>query len=202
MTPPVAVWLSVVALGISVEGCAARVARESWYPIPEQAPPTDALPDLRGSEAAAAAVPPSERIEILREVVRGFFRPSLGSVRWVDPRPLSDHRTTGGDTLVKPDYDWGTAIVDAVGLRRVCLLDETDDQCRGRAGGVLRLSTPYTEGRDSAVVFVRYSAVGQGEVPAPAPGFELEFHLLRRDSAWHIVSKRTLSGPLSKEEEQ
>jgi hypothetical protein len=202
MTRCVFVCLSAVGLGISAEGCAARVARESWYPIPEQAPPTGAVPDVRGTDAAAAAVPSSQQIEILREVVRGFFRPSMGAVRWIDPRPLSHRRADSGDTLVKADYDWGAAIVSAVGLRRVCLLDESDGDCRGRAGGVLRLSTPYADGRDSAVVFVRYSGVAKGELPMPAAGFELEFHLLRRDSTWRIVSRQTIAGPLSNEKDR
>ena len=66
-----------------------------------------------------------------------------------------------------------------------------------RAGGVLRFSPPYEEGRDSVVVFARYAPVAAGETPRPvgARATEMEFHLVRRpgEGVWRIETKRTIA---------
>ncbi|MFN2565124.1 MAG: hypothetical protein ABR499_08975 [Gemmatimonadaceae bacterium] len=181
----------VAAFVTGTVSCASRLVREARYPIPEQ-PPVQTPPELRGDEAAAAALSWSEQIEIVREVVRSFFRPRMGQARWIDPQPLSHRRRSDADSLVPADAEWATAIADAVGLLRVCALGGSDAECRGRSGGVLRFSPPYAARSDSAVVFARYTPVRQGETAASGPGFELEFHVVRRDGRWHVVSRRTI----------
>ena len=139
-----------------------------------------------------------QRLEIYRELVRGFFRPTRGQVRWIDPQLLAHRRERALDSLALEDDEWAEAVARTIGLRRVCALDTPDAECRGRPGGILRLSAPYALSggdADPAVVFARYSTVRAGEPTAPGPGFEMEFHLVHRDGAWRIVSKRTVAEP-------
>ncbi|HVE80393.1 MAG TPA: hypothetical protein VNA89_16120 [Gemmatimonadaceae bacterium] len=189
---PIAILVAFLAIGVT--GCVRQAVREHWYPMPELSP-VGTPPEVRGTEGAAAALPPAQRMVIVREVVRGFFRPRGGQARWIDPRPLSHHRLADADSRVQPDPSWADAIVDAVGLPRVCALDAEDPGCSGRPGGVLRLSAPYAADTDSAVVFARYTPVAKGATPVAGPGFELEFHLARRDGGWRIVGRRSVAGP-------
>ncbi len=175
-------------------GCAGRLVRVQ--PIPDEPQPIEA-PQRRGSERDALMIAPAERVEIYRELVRSFFRPTRGQARWIDPQPLSHRRERVADSLALEDDEWVDTIVRTIGLRRVCALDASDADCRGRPGGVLKFSTPYSAsaGSDSAIVFARYSNVTAGQPAVPGAGFEIEFHLARRDGEWRIVSKRTISGP-------
>ena len=184
----------VVASG-ALLGCAGRLVRAA-QPISDESRPATA-PQLRGLERDAARIPPAERMEIYRELVRAFFRPTRGQARWIDPQPLSHRRDRASDSLALEDDEWAAALVRTIGLRRVCALDDRDDGCRGRPGGVLRFSAPYAAfaGTDSVIVFARYSTVTAGEPAVPGAGFEMEFHLARRDGEWRIVSKRTISEP-------
>ena len=185
---------AVVASG-ALLGCAGRLVRAA-QPIPDEPRPATA-PQLRGLERDAARIPPAERMEIYRELVRAFFRPTRGQARWIDPQPLSHRRERASDSLALEDDEWAAALVRTIGLRRVCALDGGDEECRGRPGGVLRFSVPYaaSAGIETAIVFARYSNVTAGQPAVPGAGFEMEFHVTRRDREWRIVSKRTISGP-------
>ena len=172
--------------------CAGQSVRETWYPIPEHETVRDVSP-VRGTEATVLPWP--EQALILREVVRGFYRPMMGQARWVDPRPLAHRRTFTADSAMPPREDWGAAVVEAVGLTRVCLLAERDEACRGRPGGVLRFSIPYAVGPDSAIVYAQYAPLQATEGDARATGFELEFRLQRSEHGWRMVSRRTVAAP-------
>lgn len=184
-------------LCVTMFGCAGYGAREAIRPIPEQ-PPLRGVPDVRGSESAASRIPGEQRLAIVSEIVRRFFRPTRGQARWIDPQPLAHRRGWSADSAAHTDEEWAAGIAEAVGLRRVCALDENDVRCRGRPGGVLRFSVPYASGADSAVVFARYTPVEKGTAASPGSGFggfELEFNMVRRDGRWHIAGKRTIAGP-------
>jgi hypothetical protein len=172
---------TAAAVALVAASCAGG-PRGSLQSIPEHAAQVSAV---RGTDAAARAIPEQQEIEIISEVVRSFYRPSMGQARWIDARPLAHQRTAVADSSVKPEEDWADAIVAAAGLRRVCTQD-TDAACRGRSGGTLRFSKPYATGADSAVVFAQYSPVGGG------PGGEMEFRMVRRERAWAIDSKQTV----------
>jgi hypothetical protein len=181
--------IASAAAALSLVGCARP------YRIPDLAPGPVASPEVRGTQASARAISGEQQLQIVAEVVRSFFRPSLGQARWIDPRPLAHRRTRDADSAAPADEDWAEGIVQAAGLRRVCTLD-AGSECTGRAGGILRFSAPYAEGCDSVVVFARYAPVSSGEWRAPGSEFsEMEFHLVRRDREWRIVSKRTVSSP-------
>lgn len=176
-------------------GCASSPVRGVPRPIPDDSRPVDTR--VRGTATAAASITPDRRLEIYRELVRSFFRPTRGQARWIDPQPLSHTRDVASDSLAVEDDAWADEMVRTIGLRRVCVLDVRDDECRGRPGGVLRFSAPYalSSAGDSAIVFARYSSVRAGEPAVPRAGFEMEFRLARRDGAWRIVSKRTVASP-------
>lgn len=178
--------LAAVALA-----CAGR-GHMDLRPIPDR-PSPPATPTLRGTAAAERAIADDEQVEIIRDIVRGFFRPTRGQARWIDPQPLAHQRARGADSAAVPDVDLMTEIVRAVGLRRVCTLD-SDTECRGRTGHVLRFSAAYARA-DSAVVFARITPVAAGAAAAAGPGFEMEFLMTRRDSGWRIASKGTVAGP-------
>jgi hypothetical protein len=183
---------AATALAVLLAGCAGQSVRETWYPVPEHETVREVSP-LRGSEAAA--LPWREQAVILREIVRGFYRPMRGQARWIDPRPLAHRRLASADSSMSPREDWGAAIVEAVGLTRVCLLAERDEACRGRPGGVLRFSVPYALGSDSAVVYARYAPLQPSQDDTRTSGFELEFRLQRSEDGWHTVSRRTVAAP-------
>ena len=181
---------------VILSGCAGTaVTRESFIPIPEHAPRIGARDDVRGSESAAARIPLDQQYEIMGEVVRRFYRPMMAQARWIDPRPLAHRRTLSADSLIAPDPDRAIAIVQAAGVRRVCPLNEANEQCRGLAGGVLRFSSAYGVGAlrnrvaDSALVYVAYTPVTAG------PASELEFFIGRDtapDSPWKVISRRSM----------
>ncbi len=184
----------VALLATSSLSCATSLVRAPLHPIPDEPPTTGAPPELRGTEAAAAAVARQERLEIYRELVRVFFRPMRGQARWIDPQPLSHRRERMSDSLAVADPDWAAAIVDAVALRRVCVLDERDEECRGRPGGVLKFSAPYAVSAraDTVMVFARYSPVDAGGDVARTSELEIEFRLARASGGWRILSKRAI----------
>ena len=182
---------NVVALYFLLAGCAGHT-RESLRSIPDLAPDS-AASEVRGTAAAARSVPATEQIEIIGQLVRQFFRPTRSQARWIDPQPLAHRRATEADSAAVLDEDWGAAIVQSTGFRRVCVLED-DAGCRGRPGAVLRFSAPYALGKDSVVIFTRITRVEAGASAAPGKGFEMEFHLVRSDREWRIVSKRTIAG--------
>lgn len=182
--------LLVAAAALSASACSGTaVTRESFIPIPEHAPPASASPLVRGTAGAAARLPSEQRSEIIAEVVRRFYRPLMAQARWIDPRPLAHERTRAADSLSRPDENRAIAIVEAIGLRRVCPLTEANEQCRGLAGGVLRFSAPYVVGAgtaDSALVYARYTPNGYG-----VEG-EIEFFMVRREGRWVLASRRNM----------
>lgn len=178
-----------ISLG-SLAACQTAVSRETLRPIPEHAARTDKPATLRGTPQGAARLGQADQVAIISQVVRVFYRPLMAQARWIDPRPLAHERTRAADSAAMADPDRAIAIAEATGLRRVCPLVETYRQCEGRDGGVLRFSPAYavgSAGRDSALVYVRYTPRSYG-VPS-----EMEFFMTRRDSAWEIISRRSLS---------
>jgi len=175
--------------------CAGAVTRESLIPIPEHLPRQTTSPTVRGTAHGASLIAPEQEFAILGEVVRRFYRPMMQQARWIDPRPLAHERNRQADSLEKPDHDWAIAIAQAARLRRVCPLDEANEQCKGLGGGVLRFSPPYAvgtsgkDGADSALVYVRYTPVSYG-----VEG-EIEFFLVRSGGAWRIASRRSVPLP-------
>jgi len=173
----------------SIAACAGY-SRASLHPIPDLAVDSVAS-DMRGSADAARAISEPQQIEIAREVVRSFFRPTRGQARWIDSRILAHRRSGAADSAASADDDWADAIVQAVGLQRVCTLD-ADAECRGRPGAVLTFSSAYLIRPDTAIIFTRITTIGARAPAIPARGFEMEFHLARTDGGWRIVAKRTI----------
>ena len=179
---------------VALAGCGAgMITRQSMRPIPEM--PPAAAPETRGTAEAASRIGDENQVMIIREVVRRFFRPLRGQARWIDPQPLSHRRSQGSDSAMALEENWVLDIVTAIGLSNVCPLTEGNLRCRGMPGTVLRFSEPYSAGGDSAIVYALPTAVQRGAAPTSAPGSEIEFHLARRDGAWVIVNRRTLSVP-------
>jgi hypothetical protein len=175
---------------LSVTGCAGTaVTRESMRPIPEHPPRAIGLPGMRGTEQAASRLSPEQQVAIIGEVVRRFYRPMMAQARWIDPQPLAHQRARSADSLARPNEDRAIAIVEAVGIRRVCPLTEANSQCRGLRGGVLRFSPAYvvgSTGTDSAIVYARYTPVDFGVAG------EIEFFMVHRDGRWQIASRRSM----------
>src|SRR5688572_14330942 len=132
---------------LSVTGCAGTaVTRDSMRPIPEHPPRAVGSPGLRGTEQAASRLTPDQQVAVIGEVVRRFYRPMMAQARWIDPQPLAHQRTRVADSLARTNENRAIAIVEAVGVRRVCPLTEANSQCRGLRGGVLRFSPVYVVG--------------------------------------------------------
>jgi hypothetical protein len=77
----------------------------------------------------------------------------------------------------------------------VCVFDpDAAGACRGRHGGVLRLSAPYRAGDDEARVYVRWTPARDQGGPLPAlghPVFEMAFTMTRVGrGGWRIASQR------------
>ena len=193
--PRAAVLTAARTLGVVLllAGCAARSA-----PLDELVPARA----VRGDPAQTELLSPAERLATQSAVVRGFFRPTGGQARWIDPRPLPARRDSQAEAQVRPDDGWAEELAAATGMQRVCpLLAESDlgedEPCRGRSGGVLRVSAPYAlPGGDTVMVYARYAPVRAAEDPSSAadrPSYdELEFELVRRGDGWHIAKHRTV----------
>jgi hypothetical protein len=177
---------------VLLAACAGR-ARDALHAIPDYTP---ASSDVRGTEAAARRVPPDDRSEIFAEIVRQFFRPTMGQARWIDPQPLAHSRARAADSAIVEGDDWSQGIMQAAHLGRVCALG-ADPECKGRPGTVLRFSPPYAVGADSAIVYVRFRSVAAGQEPVPVDrsAFEMEFRMARREREWRIASKGTIVQP-------
>jgi hypothetical protein len=173
-----------------VAGC--RTARGVVGDAPEQRDPP-----ARGDAAARAALTRDDAMAMYAVIVTRFFRPSGGQARWIDPRPLGDVRGPA-DSSAAPDDAWADAVRDATGHARVCVFDpDAAESCRGRHGGVLRLSAPYADGDDAARVFVRWTAARSqgGELPVLGhPTFEMVFTMERVGrGGWRIVRQRAIN---------
>jgi hypothetical protein len=184
-----------LAVLLLLAGCAARAVPRDEL-VPARA--------VRGDSAQTALLSPDERLATQRVVVRDFFRPTGGQARWIDPRPLPARRDSQAEADARPDDDWAEHLAAATDIPRVCpLLGENDAgenaPCRGRPGGVLRISAPYAlAGGDTVVVYARYAPVRAEEDPSAAAerrGDELEFQLVRRRGGWHIARHRTVQAP-------
>ena len=185
----------VAGLSLVSVSCASQFAQRRVAGVPDKAPTEGLPPDTRGADSAAAAVSPEEQLQIYRALVRDFYRPTRRQARWIDPRVLPNRRTRAADSGATPDPEFASAIVEAVGLSRVCRADEKSSPCDGLQGGVLRFSTTYATGPDSAVVYAQYSAVLKGHVAEAAPGYEQEFQMARDDHGWRIIGRRTVASP-------
>ena len=179
-----------VLVSLTAVSCATR-PRDALNPIPDQ--PTAVADTLRGTAALADMRDDGEPMAVMREVMRSFFRPTRGQARWIDPQPLAHRRTPEADSLAPVDEDWAIAIVQSSAVGRVCVLDETDHECRGRSGGVLRFSRVYFPRPDSAVVFARYDPWPRPTDRASRSRLELELWLRRASDGWHLDGKRTLT---------
>ena len=165
---------------------------------PGPAVPEDLDPPTRGDEVAARAVSPDDRAAIHALLVGRFFRPYGGQARWIDPRPLAPVRGAEADSLAEPDPVWAEEVREGAGTARVCVLDAEDDACRGRQGGVLRLSRVYASGDGEARVFVRYAPArhrNDAVERAPGPVIESVFFLVRDGGRWRIVLQRPVRAP-------
>ena len=181
---------ALAGLVLLVVSCQTAITRDTLRPVPEHAPRADKPANLRGTGPAAARLTGQDQIAIASEVVRIFYRPLMAQARWIDPRPLAHERTQLADSAAAPNPDRAIAIAEATGLRRVCPMIDTYQQCEGRSGGVLRFSPAYgvgNAGADSALLYVRYTPRSYGTAS------EMEFFLTRRDSAWMVTSRRSLS---------
>jgi hypothetical protein len=183
----------LVAVAIAgAAACSTAITRDTLIPIPDHSARRTTSALVRGTEREAARIAPADEYPIVAEVVRRFFRPMMQQARWIDPKPLAHERTRQADSLVQPDYEWATGIVQAASVARVCPLTEANQRCRGLPGGVLRFSQPYAVGTiadgraDSALVYARYTPTAAG------PQSELEFLLARIEGRWWVVSKRSL----------
>ena len=158
-------------------------------PIPVSASRGEPVDRARATEEARRAA--------YRAIVGDFFRPTRGQARWIDPRPLPDARGAA-DHAVEADDRWAAEIVSAVAHPAVCALEGDDAECRGRAGGVLRLSAAYAVHADTVIVFARYATVRAGQDPSDvvsrpdAHGPEMQFWLSRRGRDWRVVREATL----------
>ena len=145
---------------------------------------------VRGTEEAADSVPEQVRHDVYRTLFRTFFRPTSGQARWIDPKPLGEKRGSAdpaihavSDDELPPDAGWAAAIAEAAGMERVCVLGGAEDPCRGRKGGVLRLSPVYAAGPGRVNVYVRYTPHGGAEGPVT----EQRFTLTQRTDYWRIA---------------
>jgi hypothetical protein len=175
-------------------GCrAARGVAEAPAPAARDEP-------ARGAGATRVAPGSDDAMAMYAVIVTRFFRPVGGQARWIDPRPLGDVRGAA-DSSAAPDDAWADAVRDATGHARVCVFDaDAADACRGRDGGVLRLSAPYAVGDAEARVFVRWTRAAQagndgGPLPALGhPAFEMLFTMARVGrGGWRIVSQRVVN---------
>jgi len=187
-----ALVLSATLAALSAS-CGGKRVNEVWYPIPDHASDSAsrASADLRGTRTAAAAIPNDQDTEIIRNVVVGFYFPLRSQARWIDPRPLAHVRGSPDDT-VGADFDWVDEIVALTHRSNICALNghlETAGPCKGKPGGVLRFSTPYSVGRDSAIVFATYSPVLDSAGKIQDVESEMQFRLTRRDTYWAIDGK-------------
>jgi imidazolonepropionase-like amidohydrolase len=183
--------VGLAALALVTGNCAGTNRVEDWSPIPDEASPVPVAGE-RGTRTAAAAVPNDQDTDVIRQVLVSYFYPMRNQARWVDPRPLAHVRGAEDDT-VGADFDWADEIIALVHRPNVCTLDgylEPRGLCKGKPGGVLRFSTPYMVGRDSAVLFVRYSPVKDSTGVVSPPESEVRFRLTRwRDGGWEIKGK-------------
>ena len=180
------VILVIIAVA-SVAGCGGR-STVSPAPTPVASP-------IRGTEETADSVAEQDRLAVYRHLLRSFYRPTGGQARWIDTRPLGEKRGAAdsiaramSDDEMPPDAGLAESVVQASGLRRVCVLGGAEDDCRGRKGGVLRFSPVYALGPDRVHVFARYTPHGG----AMGPTTELRFTLERRGSEWRIVEETTV----------
>ena len=152
-----------------------------WYPVPDVSAPAPASPDVRGSRAAARAIPEDEQTEIIARVVREFFMPYGEQARWIDPRPLAHTRAGAADDTVGSDPDWEDEIVAKVHASRVCGLDGPQSGCKGKPGGVLRFSNPYSAGKDSAIVYATFAPIRDASGKAEPVESEMQFQMRREE---------------------
>lgn len=175
------------ALVLCAGGCASQMARTGVTRVPEQR--SIAARDVRGTDAASSTFSVGDEVAIYKALVHGFYRPTGGQVRWIDPQRLSHRRMPAADSAEVAEPELAATIVGAVGLLRVCRRGDAATACAGRDGGVLRFSAPYATGQDSAAVFVRYAPT-RGTGPELAGlAWEIEFHLARDDRGWRVVNR-------------
>ena len=178
-TMVVGMGLRFVIVAVVLAGCMG--AGVNTAPVPELAPGDVTV---RGSEANALSV--TDESEIVSSIVRGFFRPIRGQVRWIDQRPLADERSPSADEAMRAQQDRAEALVRAIGLPRVCVGPRDGSECANQPGGVLRFSPAYRTGQDRATIFAEYRPLEGG------PPGEIEFQMVRNAGSWHMASRRSL----------
>jgi hypothetical protein len=182
------------ALAIVTGNCAGTV-RAEWHAIPDSATMAFAASDVRGSNTAAAGISSDWDTHIIRNVLLENFYPLARQARWIDPRPLAHVRGPADDT-VGADFDWADEIVDRINRSNVCALDghlEPRGLCKGKPGGVVRFSTPYSTGKDSAVVFVTWAPIPDSTGKVSPVESEQVFRLKHaRDGGWESRGKTTI----------
>jgi imidazolonepropionase-like amidohydrolase len=181
---------SKTSLAFGIVACAllacagSRAAQDSATPAPDV--PPDTLIHVRGSDDAAGAMTNGEQIEIVSRLLRSSYYPPDRQARWLDPRPLSNVRVGTADDTVGTDSDYADDVITATRISRVCVLGGRDFACRGKAGGVVRLSWPYRIAKDTAVIFAVFTprdSLGKLGIPRP----EMRFTIVHRGSeGWDL----------------
>jgi hypothetical protein len=177
---------STLALALAaLLACAgARKPERSWPPVPNIS--ADSVLLVRGTAAAAGALSNEDQTEIVSRLLRQFYYPTDRQARWLDPRPLSHIRAHTADDTVGADPDFAD---EAVGARNplICVLGGRDFGCRGKTGGIVRVSWPYLVGKDSAIIFATYTprdSLGKSS----APQAEQRFRFRRGgDGYWDLA---------------
>lgn len=179
----------------SVLACASGRRSGLWYPAPDASTGDTAgapSPDFRGTKSAAKAIVEDEQSDIIAHVVRAFYAPIGEQARWIDPRPLAHLRSA--DDTVGSDPDWEDEIVAKVRMTKVCGVDGPQAGCKGKPGGVLRFSYPYSVGKDSAIVYATYSPVRDSTGKPSGVESEMQFKMrYLGDEGWTMVDKLTVS---------
>lgn len=151
-------------------------------PVPERAPGDV---QVRGTKAQQLSL--DDEAEIVSNIVRGFYRPIRGQVRWIDLQPLSHERSRAADAAMPANHDRAEALARAIGLPNVCVAGQQDGSpCASQPGGTLRFSSAYAEGPDRAMIFVEYRPLAAGE---PS---EMEFHMAQNAGSWNMAWRRSL----------
>ena len=192
-------WALACVAGVAGVAGASAVVTACGSSKPEtRAAPATASSPVRGTEEAADSVAEQVRTAVYRALLRTFFRPTSGQARWIDPQPLGEKRGSADSTIhavsddeLPPDAGWAAGVAEASGLERVCVLGGAEDSCRGRQGGVLRLSPVYAAGPGRVQVYVRYTPHGG----AVGPVTEQRFTLTQRSDEWRITEHTAVSNP-------
>jgi hypothetical protein len=180
------VVLAAVAANSTIMACrASRPAAPLSVIVVPGVPPESALL-VRGTADAAGSLTDDDQTSIVDRILTNYYFPPDNQARWLDPRPLAHVRLQAADDTVGADPDFADEVIKMNPNSRTCVLGGRDFNCRGRKGGIVRLSWPYKVGKDSAVVFGIYTprdSAGVAGKPEPERQFRLRFN---PDGYWEM----------------